>query len=94
MKRHLLPCVLAALLTTICHAQREAALDARPKISVNGEAVVKVRPDRIIVNFGIETSDKIIDVARQKNADISIKAMAVFEACGVPRLARSRCEPA
>lgn len=85
MKNTILASLLACLLATVCCAQQNATFDDRPKISVNGEAIVKVRPDRIVINFGIETSDKAIDIARQKNADISRKAMAVFEKCGVPR---------
>ena len=32
----------------------------RSQISVNGDAVVKVQPDQIIITFGIETWDKDI----------------------------------
>lgn len=39
-------------------------------ISVSGEAVVKVVPDRIVLLLGIETWDLDIQVAKEKNEDI------------------------
>ena len=61
-----------------------AKLDDRPKITVTGEAVVNVKPDRIVLSFGIETSDQTIAVARQKNADAFKKAVAAIKECGIP----------
>ena len=54
------------------------------QISVNGDAVVKVQPDQIIITFGIETWDKDIRLAKQKNNDIMQKAMKVIKESGVP----------
>jgi len=49
--------------------------DPRSKISVTGEAVVKVKPDRVILSFGVETWDKeSIQAAREKNVEICKKA--------------------
>jgi len=56
----------------------------RSQISVNGDAVVKVQPDQIIITFGIETWDKDIMLAKQKNNDIMQKAMKVIKESGVP----------
>jgi uncharacterized protein YggE len=61
-----------------------AKLDDRPKITVTGEAVVNVKPDRIVLSFGIETSDQAIAAARQKNADAFKKAVAAIKECGIP----------
>ena len=41
--------------------------DDRQKIMVNGEAVVKVEPDQILITFGVETWDNDIMIAKQKN---------------------------
>jgi len=81
MKRLVLNTLLA--LTAICfvHAQQ---FDDRPKIMVNGEAVVKVQPDQIVINFGIETWDKDIMTAKQKNNEIMKKAITVIKESGVP----------
>ena len=65
-------------------AQPASSYDNRPKINVNGEAVVDVRPDRIVVAFGIQTRDKDIQAAKRKNNDILRKAVAAAKECGVP----------
>ncbi len=57
--------------------------DPRPKISVSGEAVVKVRPDQIMISLGIETSDPSITVAKTKNSDILKAAVASFKGLGL-----------
>lgn len=56
----------------------------RPKITVNGEAVVNVKPDKIVVSFGIETWDIDIVLAKQKNNETLKKAIAVMKELGVP----------
>jgi uncharacterized protein YggE len=63
------------------HAQQ---FQNHPTISVNGEAVVKVQPDQIIITFGIETWDKDIMLAKQKNNDIMQKALKVIQDAGIP----------
>lgn len=65
-------------------AQQRPAYDDRPKITVNGEAVVHVQPDKIVITLGIETSDPDISLAKQKNNDILRKAIAAITRCGVP----------
>ena len=54
------------------------------KITVTGEALVYAKPDKIILNLGIETRDTKLLAARQKNMAIWKKAAAVLKACGVP----------
>ena len=75
--------LLAVLLAGTARAQ-QPAYDDRPKISVNGEAVVYVRPDKIVATFGIETWDQNIVTAKEKNDAIQKKAVAAFRAMGVP----------
>jgi uncharacterized protein YggE len=58
--------------------------DDRPKISVGGEAVVKVTPDKIVISLGIETSDPDILVAKQKNNAILSRTTAAIKRLGVP----------
>lgn len=65
-------------------AQQPPLYDDRPKISVNGEAVVKVQPDKIIATFGIETWDKDILLAKQNNNDILKAAFAAVADMGIP----------
>ena len=65
-------------------AQQTQLYDARPKITVNGEAVVYVKPDKIVVTFGIETWDADIMTAKQKNNDILKKAIGAIKELGIP----------
>ena len=59
--------------------------DQPPKITVQGEAVVYVQPDKILLCFGIETWDKQdILAAKQKNTEIFQKALAVLKQMGLP----------
>ena len=64
-------------------AQQNGSADNHSRITVNGEAVVKVRPDQILITFGIETWDKNIMIAKQENNDIMKKAMAVIKESGI-----------
>jgi hypothetical protein len=74
------------IIATACSAwaQPPQMFDSRPKITVNGDAVVNVSPDKIVVSFGIETWDVDILVAKQKNNDILKKASAAIKESGVP----------
>jgi len=57
--------------------------DARPKISVSGEAIVKVRPDQIVISLGVESSDTNITAAKTKTSDVVNATIASFKALGV-----------
>ena len=65
-------------------ASQDQMYDDRSKITVNGEAVVNVKPDKIVVTFGIETWDADIMAAKQKNSDILKKAIAEIKQLGIP----------
>jgi uncharacterized protein YggE len=84
MKATVLAAVLAVLASGLVRAQDMQVCEARPKITVNGEAMVNVAPDKIVITFGIETSDNDIGAAKQKNTDILVKAVAAARECGVP----------
>lgn len=74
------------IVIAICsiRAQQTQLFDDRPKITVNGEAIVKVQPDQIIITFGIETWDADIMFAKQKNNEIMKKATVVIKELGIP----------
>lgn len=57
--------------------------EEQPKIKVSGEAVVNVKPDRIVIVFGVETYEKTIMDAKNKSSAIMKKAIAVARECGV-----------
>jgi len=70
---------LTALLVAFAPGPAEAR-----EISVNGEAMVRVEPDEILVTLGIETRDNDILLAKQRNNDILQKTLAAIRTCGVP----------
>lgn len=83
MKAGIASVVLMVMAATSVLAQQPQMYDDRPKITVNGEAVVSVKPDKIVVTFGIETWDADVMVAKQKNNDILKKAIAAIKETGV-----------
>ena len=84
MKTSIIGAILAFLAMCPAWAQQASMYDDRPKISVNGEAVVNVKPDKIIVTFGIETWDTDIMVAKQNNNEILKKAVVAIKELGIP----------
>ena len=74
----------AKILTAILTFAALCPVWAQPKITVNGDASVNVKPDKIVLTFGIETSDPDIMLAKKKNTDILKKALAAIKEAGVP----------
>ena len=66
---------------------QKIAVDNRPKITVSGESVVYVQPDKILISLGIETRDAEIDVAKRKNDEIVHKVIAAVQECGLDKKA-------
>jgi len=83
MRTLALALVLVAITNRPLGAQGSGAYDDRSKIAVNGEAVVYVKPDRIVVHLGVETSDADLVAAKQKNNDVLKKAIAAVKECGI-----------
>ena len=73
MKTIIITTFLIVMAMCSLQAQQTQLFDDRPKITVNGAAVVKVQPDQILITFGIETWDKNIIAAKQKNNEIMKK---------------------
>jgi len=84
MKSRAIATILLSLLACPIRAQQPPLYDDRPKITVTGEAVVNVKPDKIVITFGIETWDTEITVAKRKNNDILKKTVADMKECGIP----------
>jgi uncharacterized protein YggE len=86
MKTIAFPLLLAITAATPASAQypwESRAAGGPPHISVNGEAVVYVKPDKIVVRLGIETDDKDVNAAKQKNSEILKDALTVIKGNGV-----------
>jgi uncharacterized protein len=79
----LLAAMFVALAASTLAAQQPSGVD-QPKITVTGEALVYAKPDKVILNFGIETRDNDLLTAKRKNADIWKKAAAALKESGVP----------
>ena len=84
MKTKLISSLLFLLSFSILQAQQNQSDISQSRINVNGEAVVKVQPDQIIITFGIETWNKNIMIAKQENTEIMKKAMAITKEYGIP----------
>ena len=84
MKTIVITTLLIVMAMCSIQAQQTQLFDDRPKITVNGEAVIKVQPDQIIITFGIETWDKNIMAAKQENNEILKRAVAVIKESGIP----------
>ena len=82
MKRVIIGLLL--VLAIVLPWERSNCIDDRNKISVDGDAVMYVKPDRIVINLGIETWDVKVNVAKGKNNQILKKAIAVMMESGVP----------
>lgn len=57
------------------------AQDSQPKITVSGEAVLKVAPDRVVITFGIETMDLDLEKAKAANDRILQRALQRITGC-------------
>jgi hypothetical protein len=85
-----LPVLMLATLLCSCAPARTAqsgmpaTYDDRHRISVTGEAVVNVAPDRILVTLGVDTRDKDLLIAKQQNDAIVKIALAAVKKLGVP----------
>jgi uncharacterized protein YggE len=84
MKTKAITIILVVMAICSIRGQQTQSFDDRPKITVNGETVVKVQPDQIIITFGIETWDKNIMAAKQENNEILKKAVVVIKESGIP----------
>jgi uncharacterized protein YggE len=73
----------AVTLSLSSRAGAQTSNDDRSKISVNGEAVVYVKPDRILINFGVETSAPELTTAKTKNNEIVRRALTLFRESGI-----------
>lgn len=78
--------VLAVLLlpvTRIASAEPVPGTGERSRIEVSGDAVVNVRPDKVVITLGIETWNPAVLGAKEKNNDILKQTVAAARAFGV-----------
>src|SRR5690606_10190482 len=58
------------LLTTVTFVQAQNNNNSVPLITVTGESKVKVKPDEVTLNFGVETRNVDAKVAKTKNDEL------------------------
>ncbi len=85
MNHRFVPTCIAAICCVPLFAARHAVADDQPSITVHGEAVVKVAPDKAVVSFQIDAEDKDIVTAKQLSRTAYDRAMKSLETCGVSR---------
>ena len=83
MKNYLYGILLCLVLPGMVCAQQSTPGNDSPMIMVNGEAIVKVTPDKVTVLLGVETWNKEIQQAKQQNNDILQKAIAAIKKTGI-----------
>jgi len=83
MKTTLLIATLGLTLFNTAPAQTLSSGDSRPSISVSGEAVVNVKPDKIMINFGVLTAHLNCATAKKVNNEIMQKALEIIKESGV-----------
>jgi uncharacterized protein YggE len=73
------------LLFTVSMLACQKSSNVEPtKITATGEALVYAKPDKIAVNFGIETHNAELLAAKNKNTEIWKKAAAAIKQNGIP----------
>ena len=73
--------ILTILFSYVMEAQN---LQPTPQISVNGEGKIKVTPDKVIVNFGVENSGKEAADVKKLNDETVDKVVKFIKKFGIP----------
>lgn len=73
----------AMLLGVVMAVPAMAETPAPRPIHVNGEAVVYVSPDEVVINLGVETFNPNLDEAKAENDDRSKRLLAAIKELGV-----------
>lgn len=78
MKKALSRGVIAFVLIMIVVSPVWAGNKSEPRlITVTGDAEVRVPPDEVILTFGVETWDKVLDIAKKQNDERVKKVLAL-----------------
>lgn len=58
--------------------------EAKPSVSTSGDATIYVKPDEVVLMFGVETFDPALEKAKQQNDAASAKLTKAVRDVGVP----------
>lgn len=75
---------LAMCVAVLCFATSANAQLTEDKISVTGDAEVRVVPDEVVLSVGVVTADKSLSVAKQSNDERINRALAVTKKFAIP----------
>lgn len=84
MLKTLVGLLVLALVSPISSAQNWSSEPARPSISVSGEAVVLVVPDRVVARFGVEHRHASLKTAKEQANAVLSAAIDSIKTYGVP----------
>jgi uncharacterized protein YggE len=73
----------AAVVAVVLLAASARAEEAPPSIATNGESIVYVTPNEVIVSFGIETFDADLDKAKSLNDQRASKLVQAIKGLGI-----------
>ena len=75
--------LIALLVIGLAPLLAQAAEEPPRTISTQGEAIVYVVPNEVVLNFGVETVDKVLDNARAANSEACAKLLKAVKELGI-----------
>lgn len=81
--KKLLPVLICLVASFFDGASYSQVLQPPPLINVSGSAEVKVTPDQVYLNVGVETRDAKLDVATRQNDEQVAKALTFLKDSGI-----------
>lgn len=73
--------VVLTLFVTMSHAQEQKQI---PQIAVSGEGKIKVKPDQVVVNFGVENTGKDAQEVKKLNDEKIENVLKFIKKFGIP----------
>jgi uncharacterized protein YggE len=75
--------VLVLILALAAWTEAQPTSPTTRTVAVTGEAEVRVVPDEVILTLGVETWDKVLEIAKRQNDDIVDSVLAVATDYGI-----------
>ena len=73
--------VVLTIFVTMSHAQEQKQI---PQIAVSGEGKIKVKPDQVVVNFGVENTGKDAQEVKKLNDEKIENVLKFIKKFGIP----------
>ncbi|WP_396192061.1 SIMPL domain-containing protein [Flavobacterium sp.] len=73
--------VVLTLFVTMSHAQEQKQI---PQVAVSGEGKIKVKPDQVVVNFGVENTGKDAQEVKKLNDEKIENVLKFIKKFGIP----------